>query len=349
MPPSPRPTPPRLFLFCGRDEELREIALQDLRKRFQGPLEWERLDGRQTSLVELLAHASSPMLFAASRVVVASHADRLLKRPAPRKGGDDAGAKDNAPAALLQRFERAGGAPAALVLLTSLPMREARALGAGTAISCWPLQDREGFPELTRWTADRARALGKTLGAEASAALLARTGSSPAQILTALESLALLAGTAREINAASVEALVGSSPRHEPFRLADLVCAGDSRAALAMLRGLTEAGERPEALCATLSYQLRRLAKGRALIEGGVQTAQAADAVGLKFSAASSATAVWRRMGAGGLDAALAELRDAERSLKSGGGRSRSAMERAVVRLCALAGQGPRTLPSRTR
>ena len=87
MPPSSQPLPPRLLLLCGRDEELREIALQDLRKRFAGPMEWERLDARQTSLTELLSHAASSMLFAAPRVVVASHADRLLGRAATRRDG----------------------------------------------------------------------------------------------------------------------------------------------------------------------------------------------------------------------------------------------------------------------
>ncbi len=352
-PPAPAP-PPRLLLLCGKDEELREICLKDLRLRFTGPLEWERMDSRQTSLAQLISQAISPLLFSAHRVIVASHADRLLKRPSPRKDAKgpacgDAAVQDNAPAALLQRFERAKGVQTTLVLLTTLPMREARALGAGTALSCWPLQDRDGFPELSRWTADRARSLGKILDAEASAALLERTGNSPGQILGALEALSLLAGSAQRISAASVEALVGSSPRHEPFRLADLICTGDSRAALAMLRGLTAAGERPEALCATLSFQFRRLMKGKCLIEGGAGPDQAAGSVGLPFSAAASATAAWRRLGAGTLDAALAELRDAERSLKSGGGRGLAAMERAVVRLCVLAAQGPRALSSRTR
>lgn len=323
------PLLPRILLLCGEDPDLKLENLSALRQKAKstGEVDWVVRDA-SVDLQAILNDAGTPSLFAKHTVTVVEGADRFLKRGASHK-------EDSAPLALLKRFEAQPGLKACLVLVTSLRPKTAEALGLGRIVACWPLEDREGRPDLTRWTQARARSLDKALEPAAAAVLLARTGNSLGRIGDALATLAIYVGGRPAIAAADVEALIGEDPRVNAFGLAEAAALGDAPRALRLLRQHAEGGERPESLCAVLAYHYRRLCQALARVGSGTAPAAAAFSVGvLPMFQAPFLRALQRLSPAQG-DRALNLLCEADRRMKRGGGQGFAALERAVLLLCA--------------
>ena len=325
----PGQTLPRILLICGEDTDLKRYALEDLRSRAKaaGHFEWHVRNAATTPLVELLNEAGTPALFGGLSIFVAENGDRLLKRASAKN-------EDSDPLRLLKRFEGLAAPPACLALVTSLKPKAAEALGVGQVVACWPLEDRDGRPDLTRWTLACARErCGKRLEADAAAALLSRTGNALGRIRDALQSLAIYTGDRPAITAADVEALVGGNPQVHAFALADAASQADAPKALGLLRRLLEGGERPEAVLYVLAFHCRRLSQALARMEQGASPSQAADDLGVRPLFKPAMLHALQRLTPRAGDRALGILRETDRRHKSG--RGKAALERAVVRLCA--------------
>lgn len=318
---------PRVVLLCGEDPDLKQEAIQGLKHQAAklGALDWETLAGSTRELPALLNEAGTPGLFSSLTVRVVQEADRYFKRGISQES-----------VSLLRRFSEQASPPACVVLVTSLKPKAAEALGVGRVTACWPLEDREGRPELTRWTQARARALGKSLDAEACVALLSRTGNALSRISDALATLSIYVGARPSIAAADVEALVGSDPQGHAFALAEATALGEGAKSLRLLRLRLESGEAGAGICAVLAFHWRRLAQALARMEAGSPPAAAAESVGVRYPFQAPFLRALGRLSPADAALALGILRDADRRLKGGGGAGRAALERALPRLCAL-------------
>ncbi len=338
---APKVFPRRVIILCGEDPDLKREALERIRQKASaaGSHEWLLRNASQTSLSSLLNEAGTAALFTVYTVLVVEEADRILKR----RPGPDRKDKDSDPLPLLKHFAAQTSPPCTLVLVTSLHPKAVEALSFCEIVACWPLEDREGRPELTRWTLARARNRnGKTLEPEAAAGLLARTGNSLSRIADALETLALYVGSRPAIKPADVEALVGPDPQIHAFALAEAAALGDAPRALGVLRNLVDSGERAEGIQPALVFHFRRLCQALEKRAGGMPLSAAAAAVGVKpMFQAPFLNALDRLTLEQGQDA-LRLLMATDRRLKQGDGQPLAALERAVVNLCGLS-------PQRTR
>lgn len=324
------PASPRVLILCGEDPDLKQEAIE--RMRHQDPKsrswDWQRVSGAHTELSAVLNDAGTPGLFSLKTVRVVEDADRYFKRGASQEN-----------VALLRRFSEQRSPEACMILVTSLKPKAAEALGIGRVIPCWPLEDREGRPELTRWTLEKARSFGKTLDSAAAAALLGRTGNALSRISDALGSLALYVGSRSTITVSDVESLVGTDPQAHAFALAEATALGQGPRALKLLRQRLEAGESAPGISAILIFHWRRLSQAIAI---GGSPVSAAEAVGVRYPFQAPFVQALHRLSLKDAGEALRILRDADRSLKGGAGAGRAALERAVVRLCALGARARR-------
>lgn len=239
---------------------------------------------------------------------------------------------------MLRSISRSENACATLVLETSLRKRDADAIGADEAVACWTPEDRPGKPELTRWTLSRARERhAKTLAAAAARLLAERCGGSTARIAGALEVLALHAGALPAISVQDIEALAGEGPPVQAFALAEAASRGEAAEALSHLCARLDAGEKPEALLGSLSFHYRRLARAAAAHARGASLPEAAGEAGVHPMFQGPFVAALARHGPDAAARALRLLRDADQSLKGGGGAGTHALERTVARLALLA------------
>lgn len=338
---APRVVLRRISILCGEDPDLKREALDRLRQKVSasGSHEWLLRNASQSSLSSLLNEAGTSALFTAYTVLVVEGADRILKR----RTGPDRKDKDSDPIPLLKHFAAQTRPPCTLVLVTSLHPKAVEALSFCEIVACWPLADREGRPELTRWTLARARSRsGKTLEPEAAALLLARTGNALSRITDAIETLALYVGDRPAIRASDVEALVGADPQVRSFALAEAAALGDAPRALGLLRRLLDSGERAEAIQPALVFHFRRLCQALEKCGGGTPPSAAAAAVGVKPMFQEPFLNALDRLSPERGQGALRLLMETDRRLKRGEGQSVAALERAVVNLCGLS-------PPRTR
>ena len=317
----------RIMILCGEDPDLKREALERLRQRVSasGSHEWLLRNASQSSLSSLLNEAGTAALFTTYTVLVVEEADRILKRrAAPDR-------KDSDPIALLKHFAGQTSPPCTLVLITSLHPKAVESLSFCEIVACWPLEDREGRPELTRWTLARARSgTGKTLEPDAAAALLTRTGNALSRIADALGTLALYVGDRTTIKASDVEALVGPDPQLHAFALAEAAALGDTPRALGVLRNLLDSGERAEAIQPTLVFHFRRLCQALEKRGSGIPPAAAAAAVGVKPMFQAPFLNALDRLSLEQGQGALHLLMGTDRRLKRGEGQSVAALERAV-------------------
>jgi DNA polymerase-3 subunit delta len=333
---APKVTLRRVIILCGEDPDLKREFLERLRQKISesGSHEWLLRNASQSSLSSLLNEAGTGALFTAHTILVVEEADRILKR---RTGPDR---KDSDPIALLKHFAAQVSPPCTLVLVTSLHPKAVGALSFCEIVACWPLEDREGRPELTRWTLARARSRnGKTLEPDAAEILLARTGNVLSRIADALETLALYVGDRPSIKASDVEALVGPDPQIHAFALAEATALGDAPRALGILRHLLDSGERAEAIQPALAFHFRRLCQAIEKRDGGIPSSAAAAAIGVKPMFQAPFLNALDRLSLEQGQGSLRLLMEADRRLKHGEGQSVAALERAVVNLCRLSPQ----------
>lgn len=261
---------------------------------------------------------------------IMEHADTHLK-----------GANQASTLGTLRHIDSNKTSPISLILLTSLPPKSLEGAGV-TVVACWPVEDREGRPDLTRWTLARARTRhAKTLAPEACQALIAATGPDLARIADLLEQLALKAGPRPAIALDDVTALAGSSPQIQAFALAEAVSNGDTGRALGMLRALEAAGDRPEAVLPAIAFHYHRLGQALRRMGEGLSASGAAASAGVPPMFQRPFLASLERLDPERLQRSLVLLSEADVALK-GAARRHAVLERLVVRLSRLAAPAPR-------
>ena len=123
--------------------------------------------------------------------------------------------------------------------------------------------------ELTRWCAQRLKPQGKKIAANALNALTLRAGTGLTRLSAELDKLSAYAGERREITVQDVDALVTPSLEDNIFKLMDYLLSGDMAAAQRLIRELTQHGQTPVGILATLAGNLRLMAHIQCALDAG--------------------------------------------------------------------------------
>lgn len=126
----------------------------------------------------------------------------------------------------------------------------------GFVVAC-RLPEGESFPH---WLQARARTRGKTLSAEATDFLAARTEGNLLAAAQEIDLLRLLVD-APEIGLEHALAAVSDSARYDVYKVVDSALAGELARAVRMLRGVRDEGSDPVVLCWSAGRELRVLAR----------------------------------------------------------------------------------------
>ena len=123
--------------------------------------------------------------------------------------------------------------------------------------------------DLQRWIASEAQRLGKQIDRAAAELLGRRAGGSLTGLAGHLEKLALYAGARPAITAEDIRAMVGNEEEREVYELSLAAASKDLPRAYRILRALLAAGEAVQVLLWKLSWQYRKLAEAKKLMEAG--------------------------------------------------------------------------------
>ncbi len=223
----------------------------------------------------------------------------------------------------------------------------------GAALYVGPELDRHGKitrESLNEFINQRLKQAGKTLEPRAREMVLARAGEDLRALDQELEKLFLYAGERGTISANEVEMIFADQGEGWIFDLTRAVGERNPVAALAHLARLTDQGEHPLRLLATLAAEMRRLLAARQLIEGelravwqrGMSYQQFQQQVLPQGTPLLTRNAYADYMCFERADQfSLNELRahmegifDTDRRLKSSGGDPRLVMERLLLGMC---------------
>jgi DNA polymerase-3 subunit delta len=278
---APRP----VYALHGDERFLKRRVLAALRERVLGAggegfgLSVHAGDRADWSTVS--TELASAGLFSPRRLVVIEDADPFVTRERAR----------------LEKYLSAPSATGVLVLdVQSLPSntRLAKLLPDDAAIACKaPAAHR--LPDwCVKWCAAEH---GKQLTADAARLLVDLVGGEMGLLDQELAKLAAYAGAAKRIDAADVDALVGSSRAENTWKIFELIGDGKAGEALAFLAKLFDQGEDPFRLLGAFSLQLRRLAQAGRLIVQGTPLPAALDEVGVPPFGREAATKQLRQLG----------------------------------------------------
>lgn len=210
------------------------------------------------------------------------------------------------------------------------PLRAAPS-GALKEICCQPLKGGA----LLAWVRQRLqRTTGKVLDPQAAQQLLARVGSELSAVAQALEQVALYVGDRRQVTAQDVAALVGWSVEERVFAVVDAVIRQDRATALRVTRRLLEEeGVAPEELLGALGKHLRRLWAVARQVAMGASHQQAVQQAGVPWHAQEPLRRLAARTSLAVATAALEQLVESDRQLKSGSATPGHLLERCVWEL----------------
>ena len=225
----------------------------------------------------------------------------------------------------------AGGSGAHVVLLASGTGRirglAKKLKDAGARIDVSPPREWED----AKWAAlvrEEFRRHGRTAEPAAVQAVLDRAGLDVATIAEKVGQV-VAAADAGPVTAVAVEAVVSGHGSRGSFAVADAMCDRRPAEALALLRGVLDAGDDPVMVLGALVYRLRSVVA----VAGRLDPTS----VGLRISAgqARRLEAVRRSFGGGQLTSAYRTLADADAQIKGGELDPVLVLERAVVEVAA--------------
>jgi DNA polymerase-3 subunit delta len=137
----------------------------------------------------------------------------------------------------------------------------------------------------------------KDLAAPAAQLLVDLVGAEMGRLDQELAKLSLYVGTARQIESADVDTLVGNSREENTWKIFDLIGSGRPAEALALLDRLFEQGEDPFKVLGAFSHSLRGLARATRLNAKGTPLSAALGEAGIPPFAHRTAEAQMRHLG----------------------------------------------------
>lgn len=124
--------------------------------------------------------------------------------------------------------------------------------------------------ELIRWIEGRMQSAGKKITREAAELLSELAGNNLDVLNTEVQKLAAFVSERDRVNRVDVEELAGKSANHTSFQLLDSIRHKDIDKALSIFKTLLRDGKKEHEVLGLLGWHLRRIERGRRLLEAGV-------------------------------------------------------------------------------
>jgi len=308
-----------VYVVAGKDVFLRTQALQSLREQLLGKeqgLGEVRLDGKGSDLATVLDEVRTLPFLAERKVVIVDDADPFITEY--RKE--------------LEEYV-AAPCPTGSLILISESWRKGTNLDkalvkTGGVIAFEPMKGKV----LAGWVGEQASRWGKTLSYDATWELIRTVGTETGRLASEVEKLALYVGSRKAIAVEDVQALSGQTAEEKIFQVCDLMAEGKTRPALEMLNRILEADRSAEfSLVGVLTYSLRRLLKGRLLLDSGLPPREISGACKVIPFLAEQFMGQVRRFSADRLRGLIEELARIDYGNKTGLGPARLNMEKFIT------------------
>jgi DNA polymerase-3 subunit delta len=315
-----------VYLLYGPEVLLKERFFQDVIVRLLPPglrdLNLEVLHGDATDPADLVARCRTLPVLAPRRVVLVRGAERLSASAWSALETALAPPSESTCLFLLLATERDR--------LEGPAKRFAETVPGAVALAFAPL--REG--DARTWLREEARRLGKRLTPEAAGLLVSLLGPDAQRLAAELEKLTLFIGEGEQVEAQTVEALVGEERVRRIFELADAVASRDLEAALHLSRRLLALGESPLALLGMLARQLRLLLRAQEALAAGKRGADLARGLGVQAFLGPRLEAQARQASPAWAEAGLKRLVRLDAELKGGRRDEALSLDLAYLDLC---------------
>lgn len=193
--------------------------------------------------------------------------------------------------------------------------------------------------ELTRWARTKIVDAGSEMDDRTLRHLIALIGPDVRRLTTEIEKLSTAALPDKVIDADLVDSLVASTREISNFDLTDNLVAGNKAKALKILTKILDDGAEPLALLGLMSYNYRRLLMVKDMMERGIDRAEVARVVKLRYSDQESFLAAARRADLGKLKKAVIALADTDLAIKTsvGGSAPKGSRMQLEMLVCELA------------
>lgn len=323
---APRLKPQPIYVVFGDEDFLRRQTLAAIRTLVLGPeadsFGLTALAGDRTTFSQVRSELDTLPFLAARRLVVIEQADPFV----------------TAYRAALENYVANPSPTGVLVLdVKSWPAntRLAKLISADSAIDCKSPQAQR-VPD---WCVQRAQSrYEKQLSSQAARLLVDLVGPDMGLLDQELNKLAIYVDTAKRIDAADVDKLVGQSRNENTWKIFDAIGNNQPREALALLDRVLEQGDDPHRILAAFSMQLRRLAQASRLARHGQPLSTALQEVGIPPFAIKGSEQQLRHLGQERVGQLYDWLIKMDLDLKGGSQLPpRTLLERLVVRLAVKA------------
>ncbi len=337
-----------IYLFHGNDDYQVRAALRAIRddlRQSDDMLDSNTtvLDGRTTTPLELLAHATAVPFLAANRLVIV---EELLGSVGAIKGGRRKKKSDgDDPLAPWADAAKQLADKATMPETTTLVFVEGDISKTNAAFTIFaPIARTKEFgalagSELTKWLREAAKSEKIKIDERAEKALIAALAPDLWALKNALAMLGAYAD-GETIDEAMVRALVTANDDTKFWNLTDAVVAGNERKALNSLQRMLTDGAAPAMLSAMLVRQYRQLAIVKDLRDRRASQDEIARASGVPAFKVGEVSALASRYSWPMVRAAYDRLLSADLSVKRGLQDDGSALQLLVHELCAMAPKG---------
>jgi len=229
--------------------------------------------------------------------------------------------------------------PSSVVIFVADELNGTRRLGKllrekAISVDFAPLSD----DELVAWVKGKLKELDAEINDRALRHLISLTGPDARRLTTELEKLATAALPEKVIDLDLIDSLVTNVREISNFDLTAHLVSGERRGALHTLDKILDDGTDPIALVGLLSYNYRRLLMVKDMMERGVDRAEVARVLKMRFSDQEPFLAAARRADLHGLKKAVTRLAETDAAIKTsiGGSGPKGARMQIEMLVCEL-------------
>jgi DNA polymerase-3 subunit delta len=311
-----------VYVICGKDEYLVGESCAELLDRLlpedQRPMALYQPEANQAEITNVLDELRTLPFLAERRVV-------LIKKAAPFVTAY----REN-----LEKYLDDPATKGVLILTVDTwpkTTRLAKKLPkVGELIEIGPLKPWQ----MPQFIAEHAKKnFGKSMSKATAHLLVELAGDDPGRLTSEAEKLCMYVGDKKEITSEDVEALIGHNRMFNAFAVIDAVTAGNTTSAVERLRNMFDSDKSTEfTVVGAFAFHFRRMFKAKALVEKGVNQAQAAKQAGV-WAKPEAFIQQMSRMSLDRIGAIMSELAKIDFAMKTGATTARVAIERLVIRL----------------
>lgn len=210
--------------------------------------------------------------------------------------------------------------------------------------------DREGYlfrfesvrgAPLLRFLDSEAKRLGARLGGGVAELLVELVGPDFLALSSAVEKLCLFVGEGGQVTAEHVDAIVAQTRQAVIFELTDAVGEGNVSLALRSLESLRQGGEPEQRVVFMIARQIRMIWRALEALHAGIPPSGLAGVLGVPPFVAQKVAAQAKRFDLPTIEAAHAQIHQADKDLKSLRLPRHLLLERLILGLCLARGSRP--------